>query len=255
MQNDFISDIQILDMVIDERMRGLEDIERQYPQQKISRTELEQYKAEKKRFIETNDKKCQQQYESFKALVADVCKAQPPLEALSDSAINATNAFPSALSFGRLRISHDLFKNGRTFVPRILAFPLSRALWIPSKKDSLKQNSFVGEVKNWVDFNARHQDNPLFYKVIILVSIPEQLTDKSMVYLERLLIHGPSCGMLPILLVDEEKCTTSKISKYEDLFKKITDKAVRMNELCPLSFKHLQIEEEKEQLPEDEEAR
>ena len=67
------------------------------------------------------------------------------------------------------------------------------------------QNRFTGEIKNWSDYNARHPDSPLPYKVLLVFGVPEELREDSQVNLRRLLEHGPSCGLLPILTVKEEK--------------------------------------------------
>jgi hypothetical protein len=61
--------------------------------------------------------------------------------------------------------------------------------------EDLLQNKFKGDIKIWSDYNAANASNPLSYKLILLFGVPEQLTDKSLWFLERLLEHGPSCGV------------------------------------------------------------
>lgn len=69
----------------------------------------------------------------------------------------------------------------------------------------LIQQRFKGRISNWTEFNAANIDNPLRYKVVLLFDVPEQLSDKSIWYLERLAESGPRCGILPIVAVNGER--------------------------------------------------
>jgi hypothetical protein len=318
--NDIPASIQALDAVLDDDKRQRQQLHDRYPAEKLPRAEFERYNAEKKHIEEASGKRYKTLEQERKTLIAEVHRIQSPLETLDAGAINTGTAFPSLLSFGRIRV---VAENDRTFMPRLIEFPLRQPIWFPSTKSSVRmihalllrllhsvptgklelyatdprqlgqafeqfksllsvkalfpderiltnadeieamlahqadyierliQNTFVGTVKNWSAFNALHQDNPLPYKVVMLVSIPEQITDKSAVYMERLLRHGPTCGVLPLLLVDVAQCTESNTKKYETLFSKITEHTVVHNQLAPVTLKHLKTLEEEEQFPDE----
>ena len=78
--------------------------------------------------------------------------------------------------------------------------------------EDLLQNKFKGEIKNWPSYNLANSSNPLTYKLLLIFGVPEQLTDKSLWYLGRLLEHGPSCGVLPVLTIDEERLEDRKFT-------------------------------------------
>ena len=78
--------------------------------------------------------------------------------------------------------------------------------------EDLLQNKFKGDIKNWSAYNSANLDNPLSYKLLLIFGVPEQLTDKSIWYLGRLLEHGPLCGVLPILTIDERRLDDRKFT-------------------------------------------
>lgn len=69
----------------------------------------------------------------------------------------------------------------------------------------LIQYRFQGRISNWAEFNAANIANPLRYKVILLFDVPEQLSDRSLWYLQRLVESGPRCGILPIVAVNGQR--------------------------------------------------
>lgn len=76
---------------------------------------------------------------------------------------------------------------------------------LTDETEYLIQHRFKGRVSNWTEFNAANIDNPLRYKVVLLFDVPEQLSDRSLWYLQRLAESGPRCGILPIVAVDGER--------------------------------------------------
>lgn len=76
---------------------------------------------------------------------------------------------------------------------------------LTDETEYLIQQRFKGRISNWTEFNAANADSPLRYKVLLLFDVPEQLSDKSLWYLERLAESGPRCGILPIIAVDGQR--------------------------------------------------
>lgn len=91
----------------------------------------------------------------------------------------------------------------------------------------LLQECFVGGIKDWRDYNKANPAASLSYRIQIMISAPEQLTDKSMTYLSRILTDGPRCGVLPFILLDETMCNESDADKLKQFAQSVKDKAVR----------------------------
>lgn len=68
--------------------------------------------------------------------------------------------------------------------------------------EELIQQRFRDQTDTWSDYNAANPAAPLPYKVVLLFDVPEQLSDKSLWFLERLCENGPRCGVLPIIALD-----------------------------------------------------
>lgn len=71
--------------------------------------------------------------------------------------------------------------------------------------EELIQRRFNDKAPNWSEYNANNADNPLRYKLVLLFDVPEQLSDKSLWYLERICENGPRCGVLPIIAINEKR--------------------------------------------------
>jgi S-DNA-T family DNA segregation ATPase FtsK/SpoIIIE len=80
--------------------------------------------------------------------------------------------------------------------------------------EELIQHRFNDKASNWSDYNANHADNPLRYKVVLLFDVPEQLSDKSLWFLERLCENGPRCGVLPIIAIDGTRVEDRRCDKF-----------------------------------------
>ncbi|MDL2286165.1 AAA family ATPase [Desulfococcaceae bacterium OttesenSCG-928-F15] len=96
--------------------------------------------------------------------------------------------------------------------------------------EDLFQNKFKGEVKSWSAYNAANSSNPVPYKLLLIFGAPEQLTDKSLWYLGRLVEHGPVCGVLPVLTIDESRL---KDRKFIGLRTAIDKCSKRMDSIVP----------------------
>ena len=80
--------------------------------------------------------------------------------------------------------------------------------------EALIQRRFNDRASNWSEYNANNADNPLRYKVVLLFDVPEQLSDKSLWFLERLCENGPRCGVLPIIAIDGKRMEDRRYEKF-----------------------------------------
>lgn len=94
----------------------------------------------------------------------------------------------------------------------------------------LLQNKFKGEIKSWSDYNKANSNNHIPYKLLLIFGVPEQLTDKSLWYLGRLLEHGPVCGVLPVLTIDEKRLEERKFTELRTAIDKYSK---RMDSIVP----------------------
>ena len=96
--------------------------------------------------------------------------------------------------------------------------------------EDLLQNKFKGEIKSWSAYNSANSSNPIPYKLLLIFGVPEQLTDKSLWYLGRLLEHGPVCGLLPVLTIDEDRLEDRKFTGLRTAIDKYSK---RMDSIVP----------------------
>jgi hypothetical protein len=80
--------------------------------------------------------------------------------------------------------------------------------------EDLIQHRFKGNISDWAEYNAVNTDNPLCYKVVLLFDAPLKLSDKSQWYLERLIEHGPRCGILPIIAFDSKIIDDKRYERF-----------------------------------------
>ncbi|MDR3108555.1 MAG: AAA family ATPase [Planctomycetaceae bacterium] len=71
--------------------------------------------------------------------------------------------------------------------------------------NELMQKRFHGNVSDWLRYNEENPDNTLPYKLLFIFGFPEQCSDKSILYLKRLIEFGLRCGILLIITVDNSK--------------------------------------------------
>lgn len=118
--------------------------------------------------------------------------------------------------------------------------------------EDLIQNKFKGEIENWSAYNEANSSNLIPYKLLLIFGVPEQLTDKSIWYLGRLLEHGPVCGVLPVLTIDENRLEDHKFTALRTAIDKYSK---RMDSIVPAEIltKHvseINVVEEQEFWPE-----
>jgi len=94
--------------------------------------------------------------------------------------------------------------------------------------EDLIQHRFKGRISNWSDFNSANADNPLRYKIVLLFDVPEQLSERSLWYLERLIEHGPRCGILPIISVHSQRMDDRR---HEKLLAVLAHSTQRLDDL------------------------
>lgn len=80
--------------------------------------------------------------------------------------------------------------------------------------EELIQRRFNDKAANWSEYNANNADNPLRYKVALLFDVPEQLSDKSLWFLERLCENGPRCGVLPIIAIEGKRMEDRRYERF-----------------------------------------
>jgi hypothetical protein len=80
--------------------------------------------------------------------------------------------------------------------------------------EELIQHRFNDKASNWSEYNTNNVDNPLSYKVVLIFDAPEQLSDKSLWFLERLCENGPRCGVLPIIAIDGYRMEDRRYEKF-----------------------------------------
>ncbi len=115
--------------------------------------------------------------------------------------------------------------------------------------ENLIQKVFVSGISDWDEYNKRNASNQLPYKILIIYDIPEQFTEKSALYLTRLIEHGPRCGVLPLLSFDENKLDPRKHSSLLEMVKKKCWKNAEIYRHSSMTsfFRHLAFTEEPEQ--------
>jgi S-DNA-T family DNA segregation ATPase FtsK/SpoIIIE len=84
---------------------------------------------------------------------------------------------------------------------------------LTDETEDLIQHRFKGRISNWTEYNTAYPENPLRYRVVLLFDVPEQLSDRSLWYLERLAESGPRCGILPIMAVDGQRIEDRRYEK------------------------------------------
>lgn len=99
---------------------------------------------------------------------------------------------------------------------------------LTAEVEDLIQRRFTEKDSSWSAFNANHADNPLPFRVLLLFDIPEQLSDKSLWFLERLCENGPRCGVLPILAIDGSRIEDRR---FERIRSSLSANAFRLDSL------------------------
>ncbi|AHV95630.1 cell division protein FtsK [Paenibacillus sabinae T27] len=117
--------------------------------------------------------------------------------------------------------------------------------------EQLLQRRFGGSAVDWQSYNKLHPDHAIPYKVLVVLHVPEQLTEKSLWYLGRILEFGPACGVLPILSMEEGSLEDRRYDALRGQVERLTQGIEQLLESNPVfrSFRHLAVTEEQEQWP------
>ena len=138
----------------------------------------------------------------------------------------------SALPIGRLEfLLVDPKKQGQSFVPFLPLLAVERLM--PTRRvlthsdeietaiaqvnaymENLIQKQFAGTISDWNTYNHANPDRKLRYKVLLFFDVPEQLTEKTLWYLQRLAENGPKCGILPVLAVNSRRIDDSRFKAF-----------------------------------------
>jgi len=89
----------------------------------------------------------------------------------------------------------------------------------------------LGESSNtWRTYNANNPRTPLQYRVVVYFDAPEQLTDTSLVFLQRLVELGPARGILPIVVLGDLAGNERRGSQLQ---KTMANNAFRLQDVFP----------------------
>jgi S-DNA-T family DNA segregation ATPase FtsK/SpoIIIE len=76
--------------------------------------------------------------------------------------------------------------------------------------EDILQCKFTAEESDWKEFNRRNPKRRLPYRILLIFDAPDQLSDRSLQYLQRIVEHGPRCGIMPILTRQESPADTRR---------------------------------------------
>ena len=93
---------------------------------------------------------------------------------------------------------------------------------LTTEVEELIQHRFSDREPGWTEFNASHADTPLPYRVVLFFDVPEQLSDRSLWYLERLCENGPRCGVLTILAIDGSRVEDRRFESFRAAMENLT---------------------------------
>lgn len=99
--------------------------------------------------------------------------------------------------------------------------------------EELVQETLGDGSDTWGDYNAKHPRTPLQYRVVVYYDAPEQLTDKSTVFLQRLVELGPARGILPVVITSD---SVAADRRGAPLHRSLTEKALRLSDAVDLAF-------------------
>lgn len=85
---------------------------------------------------------------------------------------------------------------------------------LTNEVEEMIQHRFNDKASNWSEYNVDNADNPLRYKVALLFDAPEQLSDKSLWFLQRLCENGPRCGVLPIIATNGQRMEDRRYERF-----------------------------------------
>lgn len=173
----------------------------------------------------------------------------------------------TALSCGGLRIlvcdPHHVGQSLGGLQPllKIGLFPHGRVLTraeeieaaLREEADALEdiiQTRFKDPGMTWVRYNREHPSTRLEYRVIVLFNVPEQLTERSLHFLGRLVEHGPRCGILPVLTLNPNTQENRNFSRFLSGSESLLVDRKHLPTSRPHEIRLLKVENRSEPMPE-----
>lgn len=116
--------------------------------------------------------------------------------------------------------------------------------------EDLLQRRFRTPDATWRSYNADHRDAPLPYRLLLMFDVPDQMTERSLHYLGRLVEHGPRCGVLPILSLSQ----ATPDNRHYERFRKEGERSLQAVSSLDISLQpddvpHLSVEVRPEPWP------
>jgi S-DNA-T family DNA segregation ATPase FtsK/SpoIIIE len=137
--------------------------------------------------------------------------------------------------------------NGRVLTR---ADKIERALEIEAGAlEDILQARFKEPEMHWAKYNKEHPDTPLEYRMLLLFDVPDQLTEKSLHYLGRLVEHGPRCGLLPVLVMHDGNQDNRRYTQFREATEPFLQDLRTIPSTAFPALKCLNIEERPEPIP------
>jgi len=212
-----------------------------------------------------------QEWQEFVPNLLDFPFIKPIFDEYQEEYKEATDASPLhrlllrllfALPVGMLKITAiDPLQMGRSLAPFLSLTDVGEI--VPHKKfltvsdeiesslkllhdhaNDLMQKRFHGNVSDWGRYNEDNPDNQLPYHLLFIFGFPDQCSEKSILYLKRLIEFGPRCGILPIITIDRSKIDPKRTERpaYE-IPQLLEEKGQRIRVLYSLERLHLRVKE------------
>lgn len=107
--------------------------------------------------------------------------------------------------------------------------------------ESTMQKRLVDGIGSWGEFNRKNPDTPLSYRVLLMFAVPEQVSDRSLHYLCRLVEHGPRCGVLPVMTTGQMPDTERRYRAFRVAIGEWCDRldAIEPFPECSVSLYHV----------------
>ncbi|MDB6175021.1 MAG: translocase FtsK [Chthoniobacteraceae bacterium] len=115
--------------------------------------------------------------------------------------------------------------------------------------EEILQTRFKEPGMKWARYNREHPDTPLVYRLLVMFDVPDQLSEKSLHYLGRLIEHGPRCGVLPVLTLQKEIRDHRRFAQFREASDPFLASKDVLATSRPQGIRCLSIEERAEPMP------
>jgi hypothetical protein len=105
-----------------------------------------------------------------------------------------------------------------------------------ARVENIIQVALSSKYKNIVNYNLKNSNKQIAYRCLIFFDFPDQCSEKSLVLINSLISQGPTCGFMPIFIVNSQDITGDKRQKYIDGWIKNAfafDKNLQCSEITP----------------------